>query len=196
MSRSRKLLASLLVLGLVGVAVGAGTYAAFSSTTASTGNSFASGTVAIADNDAGAAMLSLSSAVPGDTTTGCIRVSYGGSLDADVRLYGTVSGSLAPYLTLTVTRGQDSSPSFSSCAGFTADATNYNGNGPGVVYSGPLSGYPGSYSTGIVDPKPAALETWTTSEAHSYRFDVTLENDTAAQGLSATATFTWEARNR
>jgi hypothetical protein len=44
-----------------------------------------------------------------------------------MRLYGTVTGSLGPYLTLTVTRGADSGPSFPSCASFSADATNYIG---------------------------------------------------------------------
>jgi hypothetical protein len=110
-------------------------------------------------------------------------------------LYATVSGALAPYLTLTVTRGTDSAPSFSSCANFTADATDYIGQGAGVVYQGSLSGYPTDYASGIVDPKPATPETWTTGEAHSYRFNISLDNNLAAQGLSATAAFTWEARN-
>ena len=41
-----------------------------------------------------------------------------------------------------------------------------------------------------------ASETWTTSESHDYRFQVTLDNDLAALGLSASATFRWEAQNR
>src|SRR3954468_16569265 len=49
--RARKVLVSLVVIGLVGVVAGLGAYSAFTSTTTSSGNSFASGTVSIADND-------------------------------------------------------------------------------------------------------------------------------------------------
>ena len=152
----------MLAVGLVAVATTV-SYSAFSRSTANPGNSFAAGTVTVSDNDAGAAMLSLSSAQPGNSDTSCIRVLYGGSLDATIRLYATVSGSLAPYLAVTVTRGTDASPAF--------------------------------YSAGIVDPLSGAPETWTTSEVHSYRFTISLNNDPAAQGLSATASFVWEARN-
>ena len=40
-----------------------------------------------------------------------------------------------------MTRGTDSSPSFASCANFTADSTNYIGSGAGVIYSGNLSAF-------------------------------------------------------
>ena len=195
MGRARKLLASLLVVSAVMAVVGRLTYAAFSATTSNPGNSLAAGTVSIGDNDAGMAMLSLASANPGDSDTGCMRVTYTGSLDSGVRLYAAVSGSLAPYLNLTVTRGSDPSPSFDSCASFVADGTDYIGAGAGVVYSGALSGYPATYDAGVVDPPSGPAEAWSTSEAHSYRFTVTLGSDPAAIGLTATAAFTWEARN-
>lgn len=185
----------MLVIGVAGLLAGAGSYAVFTATTGNAGNSFASGTVAIQDNDANTAMLALANAKPGDADTSCIRIEYTGSLDSTVRLYGSVSGSLAGYLTLTVTRGTDSSPSFDSCASFTPDATDYIGAGNGVVYSGPLSSFPASYAAGIVDPTSGSPETWSQSEAHSYRFVVTLQDDNAAQGLTGNASFTWEARN-
>lgn len=195
MDRTRKLLISLIVVGLLSTVTGVGTYAALSATTTNSGNAFSAGTVAIADNDADTAMLSLSSAGPGDSDTSCIRVTYSGSLDADVRVYGSSTGSLPAYLTLTVTRGTDPSPSFDSCANFTADGTNYIGAGAGVVYSGLLSAFPGTYAAGIVDPTSGSPETWITNESHSYRFVVTVNNDNGAQGQSGTAAFTWEARN-
>lgn len=194
-SRSRRTVLTLLVIGVAGLLAGAGSYAVFTATTGNTGNSFTSGTVAIQDNDSNTAMLALANAKPGDADTSCIRIEYTGSLDSTVRLYGSVSGSLANYVTLTVTRGTDSSPSFDSCANFTADATNYIGAGNGVVYSGPLSSFPASYAAGIVDPTSGSPETWSQSEAHSYRFVVTLQDDNAAQGLTGNASFTWEARN-
>lgn len=194
-SRIVKFLISLLVIGSVGAITGRVTYALFSGTTENTGNLFAAGTVSISDNDSGDALVSLTSAKPGDTSTGCIMVTYDGSLDSTVRLYASISGGLADFLTLTVTRGTDSAPSFSSCTNFTPDGTDYNGFGPGVIFSGSLAVYPTTYAFGMVDPDDASPETWTTSEAHSYRYSITLDNNNAAQGLSATVTFTWEARN-
>jgi hypothetical protein len=192
----RPVLRTLVVLGLVAMCVATGTVAAFSAGTSNPGNSFAAGTVAIADNDAGAAVVALPSAVPGQSSTGCIAVTYSGSLAAGVRLYANLTGSLAPHLTLTVTRGTQAAPAFASCTGFAADATNYLGLGAGVVYSGTLAAFPTSYATGIVDPIPGSPESWTSGERHVYRFVVTLANTTAAQGLSQNATFTWEARNQ
>lgn len=193
---ARRVLLAWLAAGVVGaVAIGV-TFAKFAATTSNPNDSFATGTVIITDNDAGGTMLSLSSAKPGNSTTGCIKVTYTGSLDSTVVLYGTVTGSLAPYLQLTVTRGTDSAPSFASCTNFTADATNYIGAGAGVIYSGLLSAYPANYAAGIVDPTSGSPATWSTNSAHSYKFVVSLNNNPAAQGLSSTATFTWEARNK
>jgi hypothetical protein len=194
MTLSRRLLVSLALILAIGVVVGAATYSAFSSTAQSDADGFAAGTVYLSDNDAGAAMLALTAAVPGNSDTSCMRITYGGSLPATVLLYGSSSGALAPYLTLVVTRGTNTAPSFDSCTGFTADATNYIGAGAGVVYSGALSAYPTAGSP-LIEPTAGAPETWTTSEVHSYRFAITLANNLAAQGQSATAGFTWEARN-
>jgi hypothetical protein len=184
----RKLLASLTLLGLVGVAAGSATFGAFTSATAVSGNRFAAGTVLISDNDLGSAMLDLSGALPGSSDTSCIKVTYAGSLDAEVHVYGTVSGALAPYLNLTVTRGTDSS-AFGTCGSFLADP------GGGVLYDGPLSGFPTGWAGGIVDNLAGTPEVWQSSEAHAYRFVVTLADNPAAQGQSANATFTWEAQN-
>jgi hypothetical protein len=193
MSRARRIILSALVLGVGGLAAGAGTFSAFSATTGNPGNQFSAGTVALADNDAGAALVSLpANARPGDSSTRCIRVSYSGSLPARVRLYASVSGGLADHLTLTVTRGTQGSGSFPSCSGFTADSANY-GHGPnGILYQGKLSGLPADYASGIADPAAS----WTNGSARSYRYTVTVDNTPAAQGLSANATFNWEARNQ
>ena len=189
----RPVILSLGVVLAVGAIVGS-TVSAFSSTTSDSGNAYAAGTVLLGDNDAGAAMLNLAAANPGDSDTSCIRVTSTGTLGSTVRLYGTVSGSLASYLTLTVTRGT-STGSFDSCTGFTADSTDYTGNGPGVVYRGSLAAFPSSYGGALVDPKSSAPATWSANESHWYRFVVSLDNNTAAQGLTAAASFTWEARN-
>jgi predicted ribosomally synthesized peptide with SipW-like signal peptide len=196
MSRKRQIFASITVVAVAASVVGGATFAAFSSTTQNSANDVEVGNVYITDNDAGGAMLSLTDASGGSTTSGCILVTYAGSLPANVRLYGSTTGDIAPYLTLTVTRGTDNSPAFPNCGGsFTPDATNYIGQGAGVVYQGTLSAYPTTYAAGVVDAS-GALETWTNTEAHAYKFTVTMSNDPAGQGKSGTAEFTWESRNQ
>jgi hypothetical protein len=198
MTRRRKL-ATMLVVGLVAAAAGTGTLAAFVATTDNSGDRIESGSVAIGDNGGGSAMLSLSGVEPGAFDSGCIKVTYSGSLASTVRLYGSTTGSgLAQYLDLTVTRGTytPSEPSFDSCTNFQADSTDYIGEGAGVVYNGTLQGFPDDYAGGLVDPTAGSPESWATDEVHVYRFAVQLRHNLAAQGLNANQTFTWEARNQ
>lgn len=122
--------------------------AVFSVSASTSGNAFTTGTVTLADNDAGSAILALAVAHPGDSASGCIKVTYSGSLAATTRLYATFSGTgLESYLTLKVTRGTVSSGSFPACTGFTADATNYIGSGSGVIYNGVASASRGKDTT-------------------------------------------------
>jgi len=194
-STTRKVLASLVVLGLIGGVGAVGSYSAFTATTTNTGNTFQAGSVAIDDNDNDTAMLALSNAKPGDSDTSCIRVRYTGSLASTVRTYASVTGTLPQYLTLTVTRGTNPG-AFDSCGSFdTTGEGNYIGAGAGVVYQGNLSAFPASYAAGLVDPTSGSPESWTTNETHWYRFVVTLQDNDAAKGLTGGATFTWEARN-
>src|SRR5688500_2627152 len=127
MSRARRWLLGAGVLATITVATSAVTFAQFSQTTGNAANSFATGTVQLGDNDIGAAVLGFSDGTPGTSDTGCVTVTYSGTLPATVRLYGSSSGALAPHLTLTVTRGTDPTPTFGSCASFVADSTNYLG---------------------------------------------------------------------
>ena len=198
MAMPRTSVLALVALALIAALTGAQAWAAFKASTVSTGNSFASGTVTLTDNDSGTATLSLSAAVPGNSDSGCITVSYTGSLASAVRLYGTTTGTgLDAYLDLKVTRGGFSGapPAFDSCTTFTADATNYMGSGSGVIYDGTLQGFPDDYAAGRVDPLTASPETWTTNESHVYKLQITLQDNPSAQGKTAPQTFTWEARN-
>ncbi|MGZ8694336.1 MAG: hypothetical protein ACXWYS_02725 [Gaiellaceae bacterium] len=195
MKRRVALLGVAAVLGAGCAAVGA--YAAFRATATNSGNSYTAGSVALSDNDSGTAMFTtLTSAAPTDSDTSCIKVRSDGTLSSTVRLYGTISGALAPYLTLTVTRGTDSSPTFDNCATFTADGTNYIGSGAGVIYSGALGSFPTTYAGGLVDPTSGSPETWTQNEEHIYKFVLTLGSNTSGQGQTASAGVTWEARNQ
>ena len=158
-------------------------------------SSFSTGTVVIGDNSGGSTIFTMSAADPGTTATGCIKVTSTGSIGSTVRLYAATTGNLGAYVNLTITRGTDSAPSYSSCTNFTADSTNYLGSGSGVIYSGTLAAFPSSYTAGVVDPTASSPRTWVQNEAHSYKITATLANNNAAQGQSSTAAFTWEARN-
>jgi hypothetical protein len=195
---ARRVLVAVLMLGVIGVFGGYGSYSAFTATTSNTGNTLAAGTVSIADNDGAGTLVTLSNAKPGSTDTGCISVNYTGSLAANVGLYvSSLTGTgLGAYMTLTVTRGSfsPSAPAFRSCTNFVADGTNYIGAGSGVIYNGNLSAFPTTYATGL-EPTTGSPATWTNGDSHVYKFTVTLQDVNAAQGLTATAGFTWEARN-
>jgi hypothetical protein len=178
--------------------VGGATLAAYTGDTPSSGNRIEAGSVDLRDNDSGSGLLSLSGAIPGDNDSGCIKVTYQGSLPSTVKLYGTTGGTgLDQYLMLKVTRGTygGADPGYKSCAGFQPDATDYLGAGAGVVYNGTLQDYADDYATAVADP-PGGAATWTTGEQHVYKLEVTLQPNLAAQGKTATQTFTWEARNQ
>jgi predicted ribosomally synthesized peptide with SipW-like signal peptide len=186
-----------MVVSAFGLAAGAATHAAFTDTTTNDGDTFTAGSVDIDDDDGGIALVGLTAGNPGDTDTGCITVTYNGSLDSTVRLYGTTAGTgFDQYITLTVERGTWSGapPAFEGCTGFTPDATDYIGAGAGVVYTGTMADYPDAFAAGIVDGG-GTPETWTTGESRPYRFTVTVDDADGAQTLNATQTFTWEARN-
>ena len=59
---------------------------AFRAETSNGTNNWASGTVAISDDDTGSAMFNVSGLKPGDTGTRCIAVTYEGALAAAVEL--------------------------------------------------------------------------------------------------------------
>ena len=187
------------VLALVALAAGGATFAAYTATTQNDSNRIEAGSVKLSDNGDGTSLMSMASGVPGDTRSACIKVAFDGSLASTVRLYGTTTGSgLDQYLDLKVTRGtySPSDPAFKSCTNFQADGTNYLGAGNGVIYNGTLQGFPDNYAAGLVDPTSGSPESWTNGEVHVYRFDVTLQQNFAAQTLNAMQTFSWEARNQ
>lgn len=195
MKTTTKVLLTALCVGALGSLAAMGVFGAFSSTTTNAGNTITAGTVAIADNDAGAAMYSLTNAKPGESVSKCIKVTYTGSLDADVHLYTTSSiGSLGQYVELTITPGSQTTPTFPSCTGFTPDSG-------GALYTGTLQNFgttKNSYANGVVD-FPGSGTKWASGESVVYQVTATLQSSApdAAQGLTTGAhTFTWEARNQ
>lgn len=196
MSTKEKGLLSLLLIGVLASLVGLGIYGQFSSTTSNPDNEFSTGSVVISDNDAGSAMYNVTGASPGQSVTSCIRVTYTGSLAADVHLYTTSTiGALGPYVDVTIQPGTapETTP-FPQCTGFSPDAG-------GPLFSGTLQSFAAShnsYANGLVD-YPGAGTSWTQNDAVVYQFTVTLQNDAppAAQGqTTGPHSYTWEARNQ
>jgi hypothetical protein len=172
---------------VVGALVVVGSRAAFSATTDNAANSWSAGTVVLADDDTGTALFNMSVMKPGSTSAKCIVVTYSGTLTpADVKLYGTVAGSgLATHLTTTIEIGTGGSRT--SCTGFTPSST---------LYSGTLASFGTTYTnwaTGLANWSPAA-----TPDSRTFRITTTLPSgaSNAAQGLTASGTFTWEAQNQ
>src|SRR5438445_3307635 len=142
--RGKKVLLSLIAVGLVSAVAGIGTFSAFSSTTSNDNNQFASGTVVLSDNDAGAAMYSVSGKKPGDTVQACITLTYTGTLPADVKLYtASAIGALGQYLDMTVDKGSGN-PAFPGCTGFTFGSN---------IFTGTLQGFAAghnAYGNGVL----------------------------------------------
>jgi predicted ribosomally synthesized peptide with SipW-like signal peptide len=184
----------LLLVAALGLAAGSATWSAFSTSTDSSSNSFTTGTVSLEDNDLDAAVLSLSNAKRGDNAVGCVRVTYSGSLPANVRMWATTTGGLASYLDIKVRRGS-STGSFPNCPVFTDDGTDHIGQGDGVIYNGALSGFHSAGSP-LLEPSAGSPETWTNGEDHVYEITVTLPSGAGGggQGLSSTLTLYWEAQ--
>lgn len=179
-------------LGLVSAMTAQATTAAFSDTTDNPGNTFTTGNVQITDDDGGAtAMFSVSDMLPGTTATRCINVTYSGSQDAGVRLYGSATGTaLTDYLDLTVERSTGAAGGVSfSCTGF----DDVNKLSVWTATNGDFGTFLASktdYATGA--------DTWAplggTPTTVSYRFTVTLQDDNNAQGKSSTVALTWESQ--
>ncbi len=130
MSTTKKVLRTVVVLGLIGAFAAVGAFSAFSSQTENPNNQITAGTVDLADNDSGNALYNLTNAKPSDPQQRCIEVSYTGSLASEVKMYrvpGAALGALAADVTVTVQSGTQATPSFPGCTGFTSEDTLYTG---------------------------------------------------------------------
>jgi hypothetical protein len=193
MSRTQKILRTLLVVGVVGTVAAVGSFSAFTSQADNPSNRVASGTVTLTDNDGGTtALYDITNAKPGSTQTSCIRVAYTGSLAATVRLYTpSTIGALGTDVNLKIEPGTQASPSFPSCSGFVAD-------GGGALFDAALSTFPTTYVGGITD-YPGAGSTWTNGDTVIYRVTATLSASAPDAQQGATTglhTLRWEAQNQ
>jgi predicted ribosomally synthesized peptide with SipW-like signal peptide len=191
MSKTTKVLRTLVVMGVVGGLAALGVFAAFSSQTDNPGNNVTAGTVTLADNDSGTALYDIANAKPGSTQTSCIRVNYTGSLDADVKLFTpSTIGALGPHVTLKIESGTQAAPVFPTCVGFSAETT---------LFDAALSTFPTTYAGGVSDNPGIVASKWVNNDAVVYRVTATLAAnapDTAQGNTTGSHILRWEARNQ
>ena len=190
-TRLRRLVFAALLLGVVGSIAGYGVFSAFTATTTNTGNSYAAGTVVISQHTGATTLYTGTNKGPGSTTTGCVRITDGGTLAASVELYASAGITNGSNFNLKVERGSGLTTldNTMSCAGFTASST---------AYDGPLGSFPTAYAGGI-DGK-ASNGAWAQNDSVDYRFTISVVDDTTPNAHTAAVgtgshTFTWEARN-
>ena len=174
-----------------GLVVAQASYSAYSATTVNPTNNWATGTVALSDDDANTAAFTASNLKPGSTGTKCLTVTSTGSLASTVKLYATNPAStknLASNITLTVSQG--SGGSFGSCTGYTPLATGAN------LYSGTLDAFGASY-TGYNTGLGSWAPTGTGTESRTYQISYTVAGNApdTTQGGTASLGLTFEAQN-
>jgi hypothetical protein len=150
-------------------------------------NQVTAAAVDLTDNDSSTAMFNnVTGLMPGTNVDRCIDVTYTGSVDPTaVLLYtsGAPTGTLAPYLNLTIDVGADTADPFRTCTAFVSSATVYNG-----TLSDFATNY-GSYATGVSTWDPVG-----SPETRTFRFRVSVQDNAAAEGLTSTFGFSWETR--
>lgn len=157
-------------------------YSAFSATTTNASNNWAAASVTLTDDDANSAMFNATGLQGGSTGSKCIEVTYGSAAPATVKLYGSATGTLGSYLDITVEEGTGGT--FADCTGFTAGAT---------IFTGTLAGFAAasnSFATGVGSFAPTA-----SGQSKTFKITYRVQDNNAAQGTSASATFTWEAQS-
>ncbi len=197
MTRTKTLLRALLGVGAAGAIAAFGTFSAFSSTTDNPGNKIATGTVVLSDNDNGVdKLIDISGAKPGVDYDRCFRVTYTGSLAADVKLsIPAAVGALGSDIDLEVTPGtQSGTPAFGDCAGFSAGSDIW-GDGPGGTKT--LADFQSTHNAwGNGLPHNPSDGQWDQNDSTVYRFRVRVR-DSAAQNAQTNAfTVKFEAQNR
>jgi hypothetical protein len=172
---------------LIALLVVTSSRAAFVAQNDNSTNQVTSAAIALTDTDAGTAMFNgVTNLMPGAPVERCIDVTYTGTVDPTaVLLYANAAptGTLTPYLNLTVQMGTDNTPVFGDCTGFTSGAT---------VYSGTLSNFAtthAGHATGATTWNPIG-----SPETRTFRFEISVQDNTAAAGKTSTFGFSWETR--
>lgn len=179
-----RILASLAVLAVAGSIFAFGSLALFSDQETVTGNAFSTGTIDLVATPA-TAVVTASDMAPGDQVTAPLDVANSGTLEFRYSAASTTTeDTLAGQLVLTVKSGVT-----------TCDDANWAADGT-VLYSGALGSTGGTAVLG--DPTQGAqagdrVLAAGANEALCFNVTLPLATGNAAQGLSSTATFTFDA---
>jgi hypothetical protein len=168
-------------------------YAAFSGTTRNSGNNWSTGSVALTDDDAGAARFQVASMVPGQTDSRCITVTANATVPGVVKGY-SVNPVLSPsglqdHVKVTFDHGTGGG--FGSCTGFVQQGT----NGPAVSLTD--AALFSNYENGT-DPWPVVAGTQSRTYRITWTFDpagLTQSQLDGLQGASTGIDFQWELQS-
>ena len=174
-----------------GLVVSQASYSAYSATTENPTNNWATGTVALTDDDHGTAAFTASNLKPGSTGSKCLAVTSSGSLASTVKLYATTPAStkdLAAHLDFKVVQGTGGS--FGDCTGFTPLASGSE------LYTGTVAGFASTY-TGFHNGLGTWAPTGKADETRTYQITYTVGTDApdSTQGGTAALGLTFEAQN-
>ena len=176
---------------LAGLMVWQGSNAAFSADTRNIGNNWETGSVAISDDDGGAAMFQIQNVIPMQVGEKCIAVTATPSVASTVKFYvgDLATDGLEPYVKVTVAQGTGGS--FNDCSGFAADQTEASQS------LAAISAAHSSWATAILPwtaPAGSTLKTYKIS----WVFDtssLTQDQIDALQGKASSINFEWELQN-
>lgn len=192
MTKQHKLLLTVLVIGLGGALAGFGVFAAFSSTTSNPNNSFQAGNVSISDNDGGTGLFSNAglhaNTEPGDYDR-CVRVTYNGTLDADVKLYSSAITGDGNGMNITVDKSDTGTAT--DCSDFGAGGTVES-----VYAAAPMTDFDDAtdWATGI-ETDPIGATFWAPGEEQTFRFRITVGDNDQNATVDAFNVI-WEAQNQ
>lgn len=178
-------------LAVSGLVVAQSSYSAYSASTVSPTSNWATGTVALTDDDANAAAFNVANARPGASGSRCLVVTSSGTLPSQVRIYGA-NGSgttnLAAYLDLTITQGTGGS--FGSCAGFTPLSSGAE------VFHGSMMTF-GTTRTSYANGTGGWNPTGAAPEARTYKVSYAVSPDAPNDTMGGTAAgdIVFEAQN-
>lgn len=165
--------------------------AAFVAQNDNSSNQITAATIDLADDDASAAMFAnVTGLVPGTNLQRCIAVTYTGTVDPlPVQIYATSAptGTLAPYLDLTIDVAADNADAFGTCTNFGVPGGSTN------VYSGTLGTFASAHSN-YATSRSAGFDPSGTGQTRVYRFTISVQDNALAEGLTSTFGFSWETR--
>jgi hypothetical protein len=177
---------------IAGSLVWQGSNAAFTATTRSAGNNWATGSVVLSDDSLGAAAFRVSGVTPGQTGSKCLVVTSQSTVPGEVRVYLATLGPQGLENNITVSLQIGTGGSFADCTGFVA-ATILPAQSLAAINTGIHN-----YATGVLPWDTTGNPGESKTYKATWTFDVTGLTQTqidALQGKSVSADVVWELQS-